>query len=196
MEKKYRDAGMDLLLAQEGERILEIGFGTGHCLLGIARAVGPSGRVYGLDLSQGMAGIATKRLQKASLLDRVDVQVGDAAFLPQPPASLDAVFMSFTLELFDTPEIPVVLEQCWKVLRKGGRIVVVAMGQPTKPGAAVRIYEWLHAHMPAAVDCRPIPAGRMVEEAGFLLSEKRSMWMWGLLVEIIRADKVHPVENR
>lgn len=180
---------MELLHAREGERILEIGFGTGHCLLSLARDVGLSGRVYGVDLSQGMADIATTRLQKAGVMERVDLQVGDATSLPVPPASLDAVFMSFTLELFDTPEIPVVLNQCWKALRNGGRIVVVAMGQPEKPGAAVRIYEWFHARMPAAVDCRPIPAGRMVEEAGFLTSQKRSMSMWGLLVEIILAYK-------
>jgi demethylmenaquinone methyltransferase/2-methoxy-6-polyprenyl-1,4-benzoquinol methylase len=180
---------MELLNAQEGERILEIGFGTGHCLLSLARAVGPAGRVYGLDLSNGMAEIARKRLQKAGVLERVDVKVGDAVSLPVQPSSLDAVFMSFTLELFDTPEIPIVLEQCWKALRKEGRMVVVAMGQPEKPGAAVRIYEWFHARMPAAVDCRPIPAGRMVEEAGFYISKKRSMSMWGLLVELILAYK-------
>lgn len=186
-EKKYRDVGLALLNARQGERILEIGFGTGHCLVALAQAVGPSGRVYGLDLSEGMAEIARRRLQGAGLLDRVDVEVGDAAAIDLPAASLDAVFMSFTLELFDTPEIPLVLAQCKRILKPGGRLGVVAMGQPGKPGIATRIYEWFHARMPTAVDCRPIPAGRMIAGAGFHITQMRTMSMWGLLVEIIIA---------
>ncbi|NIV01327.1 MAG: 2-heptaprenyl-1,4-naphthoquinone methyltransferase, partial [Phycisphaerae bacterium] len=44
-EKKYRDIGLQKLDAQPGERILEIGFGTGHCILALARAVGETGEV-------------------------------------------------------------------------------------------------------------------------------------------------------
>src|SRR5512145_2968775 len=72
-EKKYRDWGLEKLAAQSGERILEIGFGTGHCLVALAKAVGSTGRVIGLDISDGMLAITRDRLQKEGLNDRVDL---------------------------------------------------------------------------------------------------------------------------
>ena len=46
-EKKYRDIGLEVLAARSGERVLEIGYGTGHCILSLAEAVGPTGQVCG-----------------------------------------------------------------------------------------------------------------------------------------------------
>jgi ubiquinone/menaquinone biosynthesis C-methylase UbiE len=188
-ERKYRNLGLEMLKAQPGECILEIGFGTGHCLLALARAVGPQGKVCGIDLSTGMCEIATRRLRSAGVAAQVDLQVGDAAQLPFEPGSFEAVFMSFTLELFDTPEIPLVLAQCRRVLRSGGRIGLVTMVKPERPGVAVRIYEWCHAQWPTMVDCRPIHAGEALQEAGFNLENTKQLWMWGLPVEVIRAGK-------
>jgi len=188
-ERKYRDLGLQLLQAQEGENILEIGFGTGHCLLTLAKAVGPQGKVCGIDISAGMREIAWRRLQSAGVADWVDLQVGDAAQLPFEPGSFHAIFMSFTLELFDTPEIPLVLEQCRLVLRSGGRLGLVAMVKPEHPGFAVRLYEWCHARWPAMVDCRPIHARAALQEAGFRIENTMRLMMWGLLVDVIRAEK-------
>ena len=53
-EKKYRDTGLQKLCAEEGEIVLEIGFGTGHCILALAQSVGNSGKVYGIDISEEM----------------------------------------------------------------------------------------------------------------------------------------------
>jgi demethylmenaquinone methyltransferase/2-methoxy-6-polyprenyl-1,4-benzoquinol methylase len=184
-EKKYRDLGLHMLHAAPGEQVLEIGFGTGHCLVALATAVGQSGNVYGLDLSAGMLAIAQERVDKTGLGDRVTLQTGDAIALPFAPHSLDAVFMSFTLELFDTPEIPQVLAQCRTVLKPGGRIVIVTLVK--KPGTAVRIYEWFHEKMPAAVDCRPIYAQTALTTAGFTVCQASALSMWGLPVEIILA---------
>lgn len=184
-EKKYRDLGLQMLGAAEGERVLEIGFGTGHCILALATAVGQTGKVYGLDISAGMLAIAQDRVNKAGLADRVTLQTGDAVALPFDAQSLDCVFMSFTLELFDTPEIPQVLAQCHTVLKPGGRIAVVSMVK--KPGTVVSIYEWFHHKMPTAVDCRPIYAQTALQTAGFTISQVSSLSMWGLPVEIILA---------
>jgi demethylmenaquinone methyltransferase/2-methoxy-6-polyprenyl-1,4-benzoquinol methylase len=186
-EKKYRDIGLQKLAARPGEHILEIGFGTGHCILTLAQSVGESGQVSGIDLSEGMLTITQDRLRQAGLLDRVDLCVGDAAELPFADGEFDGVFMSFTLELFDSPEIPVVLDQCYQALRPGGRLVVVSLVK--QPGTAVKIYEWFHEKMPVAVDCRPIYAQADLTAAGFSIQDVSAMSMWGLPVEIILAQK-------
>lgn len=188
-EDPYRRAAIDRLRAAEGERILEIGFGTGHCLVDLARSVGASGRVAGIDLSGGMARIARCRVRKAGLADRVEIRTGDAAALPFAAESFDAVFMSFTLELFDTPEIPVVLRECRKVLRPGGRLAAAAMSREGKAGPMLRMYEWGHRLLPALVDCRPIYLRRALEEAGFEIREAATMPMWGLRTEVVLAAR-------
>jgi demethylmenaquinone methyltransferase/2-methoxy-6-polyprenyl-1,4-benzoquinol methylase len=190
-EKKYRDWGLENLSAQPGETILEIGFGTGHCLVALAKAVGSSGRVLGLDISDGMLSIAKKRLQQEGLNDRVDLHLGDAARLDFIQAgTLDGVFMSFTLELFDNPEIPRVLQECYRALKRGGRIAVVSMTKTDPPGMAVRMYEWFHEHMPDYADCRPIFARKALEQNGFQIQDVRISSMWGLPVEIVLGKKL------
>lgn len=186
-EKKYRDIGLEKLNAQPGERILEIGYGTGHCVQALATAVTASGKVCGIDISDRMHDITQQRLETADLADRVDLRVGDALALPFPPESFAGVFMSFTLELFDTPEIPHVLQQCHTVLRPGGRLAVVSLTK--KPAKAVSLYEWFHEKMPTAVDCRPIYAQADITAAGFTLQTVTALSMWGLPVEIISASK-------
>jgi demethylmenaquinone methyltransferase/2-methoxy-6-polyprenyl-1,4-benzoquinol methylase len=190
-EKKYRDWGLENLSAQPGETILEIGFGTGHCLAALAKAVGSSGRVLGLDISDGMLSIAKKRLQQEGLNDRVDLHLGDAARLDFIQAgTLDGVFMSFTLELFDNPEIPRVLQECHRALKRRGRIAVVSMTKTDPPGMAVRMYEWFHEHMPDYADCRPIFARQALEQSGFQIQDVRISSMWGLPVEIVLGEKL------
>ncbi len=190
-EKKYRDWGLEKLSAQPGETILEIGFGTGHCLVALAKAVGSSGRVLGLDISDGMLSIAKKRLQQEGLNDRVDLRLGDAAKLDFiQGGSLDGVFMSFTLELFDNPEIPRVLQECHRAMKRGGRIAVVSMTKTEPPGMAVRMYEWFHEHMPDYADCRPIFAQQALEQSGFQIQDVSMSSMWGLPVEIVLGRKL------
>ncbi len=189
-EKKYRDWGLEKLSAQLGERILEIGFGTGHCLVALAKAVGPSGRVIGLDISDGMLAIAHDRLQGEELDERANLHLGDAAKLDFIEAgSLDGIFMSFTLELFDNPEIPRVLQECYRILKPGGRLAVVSMTKTDPPGVAVRMYEWFHEHMPDYADCRPIFARQALEQSGFTIQTVSVSSMWGLPVEIVLGKK-------
>jgi ubiquinone/menaquinone biosynthesis C-methylase UbiE len=189
-EKKYRDWGLEKLSAQPGETILEIGFGTGHCLVALAKAVGSTGRVIGLDISDGMLAIAGERLQAESLHERVDLHLGDAANLNFIEAnSLDGVFMSFTLELFDNPEIPRVLQECYRILKPGGRLAVVSMTKTNPPTVPVRVYEWFHEHLPDYADCRPIFARQALEKNGFNVQDVRVSSMWGLPVEIVLGKK-------
>ena len=64
-EKKYKEIGLSKLDVNQGETVLEVGFGTGQCLKALAHSVGEAGKVYGIDLSQGMYDVAEARLSKA-----------------------------------------------------------------------------------------------------------------------------------
>jgi ubiquinone/menaquinone biosynthesis C-methylase UbiE len=187
-EKPMREAGLKKLAAQPDERILEVGFGTGHCLVEIAKAVGPSGKALGIDISDQMVALAHDLLQREGLAERTELQCGDAEQLPYESNSLDGIFFSFTLELFDTPEIPKVLAECKRVLRPGGRIVVVAVSKEGKQGVVVSIFEWAHKHFPNLMDCRPIYVRRALEAAGFTIKDADAKSMW-VPVEIVLALK-------
>ncbi len=188
-ETRARELGLEKLAVGAGETALEIGFGPGHSLVTLAQAVGPSGHVNAIDLSPKMSELARRRVQEAGLADRVEFKSGDAAQLPFASASCDAVFMSFVLELFDTPEIPQVLGECRRVLRAGGRICVVSLSMEGKPSRWRDFYIWGHDRWPSLVDCRPIFVGRALQAAGFQLADKAAASIWGLPVEIVLAIK-------
>jgi ubiquinone/menaquinone biosynthesis C-methylase UbiE len=186
-EKKFADIGLQKLDAKAGEKILEIGFGTGSSLVSLAQCVGTTGKVYGVELSTGMFRIAQNKLKKNEISNRVELQCADAMHLPYPDQFFDAVFMSFVLELFDTPELPLVLQECKRTLRSDGRIDVVVLSKQDR--LSVRLYEWFHVRFPAYVDCRPIFVSKTIEQAGFQIMDKTEMSMWGLPVEIVIARK-------
>ena len=186
-ERKCKGAGLQKLSAKEGEIVLEIGFGTGHSILALAQSVSNSGKVYGIDISEGMCNITQSRVREARLSERVELKCDDAAKLPFEANSFDAIFMSFTLELFDTPEISIVLHECQRVLRSGGRICVVAMSKKGKANVIMTLYEWAHRKLPKYVDCRPIFVQKTLEDAGFQILDVTEMSMVTLPVEIVVA---------
>lgn len=186
-EEHFTEIGLRMLNVQAGEKVLEIGFGTGLGLVSLARATGKSGKVYGIDISAGMLRVARARLARAGLEERPELHLGDALHLPFATGFFDALFISFTLELFDTPEIPLVLNECKQVLRAGGRLGIVALAKRDSP--IVRLYEWLHFRFPAFLDCRPIRAWELARSVGFELAEATQKAMWGLPIEIVIARK-------
>lgn len=183
-EAPVRKTGLEMLQAQPGQKILEIGFGTGHSLMELARSVGPSGKVLGIDLSEKMVEISRQRADDEGLGKRIELSCGDALHLPYESGSLDGIFMSFTLELFDTPEIPLVLAECKRVLKPGGRIVVIAMSRVLPEGLVMEIFEWTHRHFPNYLDCRPILVRQALEDSDFRICDSRIMKMW-ISVEVV-----------
>jgi demethylmenaquinone methyltransferase/2-methoxy-6-polyprenyl-1,4-benzoquinol methylase len=186
-ERRYAFRALELLTVKEGENILEIGFGTGHCLEKIALSVGKTGKAYGIDISPRMMEVTRRRLQKSQLLDRVELYCGDAANLPYDDNIIYGVFMAFTLELFDTPEIPVVLEEVKRILKPGGRIAVTAMSKKSGESIMVRFYEWIHDRWPEYADCRPIFLENAVIDAGYTVTSGETAKLFGLPIEMVIA---------
>lgn len=188
-EKSFRNSGIELIGAREGENILEVGFGTGHCIVALAKTVGGSGMVYGIDISDGMLRIANSKMRKAGLTEKVHLERGDAMQLPFKDEFFDTIFMSFTLELFHSTEIPAVLSQCRRVLKKDGRICVVSLSKKEESGFMIKLYLWAHRKFPSLIDCRPIYVQDDLEEAGFLTLKSTQLKKLGLPVEIVLARK-------
>ncbi|MCX5970872.1 MAG: class I SAM-dependent methyltransferase [Coprothermobacterota bacterium] len=189
-ESRHRDAGVRKLAPNEGDVILEVGFGTGHSILALADLVGGSGKVYGIDLSEGMLDITGARVMRAGVTEKVVLTCGDAMQLPFETDFFDGIFISFTLELFDTPEIPLVLLECLRTLKRGGHISVVAISKKGKPNAMIRLYEWLHEKLPQFADCRPIYVQESLKEAGFHILDATDFSLGGLRGELVLAKKL------
>lgn len=184
-EKKYRNMALERLNIKRGEIVLEIGFGTGHCLKQMAQSVGENGKAYGIDISSGMLEVSKQKLEEAGLLDRVELQCEDALKMPYKHNEFDAVFMSFALELFDTPEIAKVLAEIKRVLKPNGRLGVVSMSKEDEDSILSRLYEWTHKRFPQYVDCRPIYVKQSMKDAGFGIAYGEKVKLFGLPGEIV-----------
>ena len=177
--------GLNQLDVKEGETVLEIGFGTGHCLEEIAKRIGENGKAYGIDISSRMLDITRKRMEKKRLADTVELYCGDAMSMPYEDNMFDVVFMSFTLELFDTPEIPAVLKEIKRVLKPKGRLGVVSMSKEGWESWLLKAYEWIHKNFPVIADCRPIYVEKSIRDAGYSIKSREKIKLFGLPGEIV-----------
>ena len=112
-----RRAFLRLLEPRVGERVLEVGCGTGHWTKWLREGLGM--RVVGLDLSEGMLAVAKGRLPEVPLVR------GDATSLPFKDGSFDVVVAVTVLEF--VPEPKKVLDEMWRCVRPGGRMAVGAL---------------------------------------------------------------------
>jgi ubiquinone/menaquinone biosynthesis C-methylase UbiE len=105
-----------------GENVLDIGTGTGVVAFKASPRVVPNGSVVGIDLSEGMLALATRKAQQRGCGDRLEFRRMDAEALQFDDASFDVVLSLFALLHFPAPSSA--LAQMFKVLRPGGRVVV------------------------------------------------------------------------
>jgi len=175
-EKKLRQRLLNLLRIQRGEVVLEIGFGTGFSLLEIAHSVGSTGKVFGLDLTPQMICITERRINKAGLQNRAELYEGDAREMPFEDSMFDVVYMASTLELFDTPDIPVVLGETRRVLKEHGRLGIASLSKEGRENFwVVKIYEWIHRTIPRYATCRPIYLDQAINNARFDIVQSREL---------------------
>lgn len=185
--RRYSEKALRRLSIKEGETVLEIGFGTGYCLKVMAELVGEKGSACGVDISPGMIGKTRRRLEKAGLAKRVELCCGDATCLPFAGGAFDAVFISFALEVLDTPQIAEVLAEIKRVLKPGGRLGAACMSKENGKSPFVKVYEWMHKRCPKYIASRPIYAERAFRDAGYRIAEKQRLKIFGLPAEIIIA---------
>ena len=110
-----------LIELHEGETVLDLGSGGGIDVLLSARRVGPTGKVYGLDMTDEMLALAQENLAKAGARN-VEFLKGDIQSIPLPPRSVDVVISNCVINL--APDKDEVLTEAFRVLRPGGRFAV------------------------------------------------------------------------
>ena len=184
-EKGLRKRALAHLVLQKGETALEIGFGTGCALEQMAEVVGQTGRIYGIDITPRMVELARKRLRRKGLSGRAELTEGDARDMPYPDNQFDAVLMASVLELFDTPEIPVVLKEVKRVLKPEGRLVVASIPKEGfEDSKVLTLYEWLHQKFPKHASCRPIYLEDSLKYTGYRITK----------AEVLLLAKIFPMK--
>lgn len=109
-----------------GSSVLDCATGTGDLALAFKRAVGPTGRVVGTDFNADMLSYAPGKAQRKGL--DVEFAVADAMHLPYADATFDAASISFGIRNVDEPRVA--LADMARVVKPGGKVVVLEFGQP------------------------------------------------------------------
>ena len=121
-EVSSRNAYLDLLQIQAGERVLDIGCGSGVVARDIARRVSPSGTVIGIDSSPELLKIARGYADEAGLGSVMEFRQADCRKLPFANASFDVVIAATVLA--HVPEAEKALPEMVRAARAGGRVAV------------------------------------------------------------------------
>jgi demethylmenaquinone methyltransferase/2-methoxy-6-polyprenyl-1,4-benzoquinol methylase len=127
LHRLWKRQAMKLLALRPGERVLDVATGTGDLALVEAAAVGPEGQVVGVDSCAAMLDVARERQPGA-----VDFQEGDAMNLHFPDAAFDVVTIGFGLR--NVADRGQALREFRRVLRPGGRLMVLDFSTPTSKG--------------------------------------------------------------
>jgi len=130
VHRLWKDAMMDWLAPRPGQRLLDVAGGTGDIAFRFLRRA-PGAMATVLDMTEGMLIEGRKRAEAESMADRLDWVVGDAMALPFAANSFDVYTISFGIR--NVTRIPDALAEAYRVLRPGGRLVVLEFSQMPNP---------------------------------------------------------------
>ncbi|RMD92121.1 MAG: bifunctional demethylmenaquinone methyltransferase/2-methoxy-6-polyprenyl-1,4-benzoquinol methylase UbiE [Alphaproteobacteria bacterium] len=136
IHRLWKDAMMDWLAPRPGQRLLDVAGGTGDIAFRFLRRA-PGASAVVLDMTESMLAEGRKRADAEKLAERLDWVVGDAMALPFPDASFDVYTISFGIRNVTRPEVA--LAEAFRVLRRGGRLMVLEFSQLPNPGL-----QWLY----------------------------------------------------
>jgi demethylmenaquinone methyltransferase / 2-methoxy-6-polyprenyl-1,4-benzoquinol methylase len=199
LHHRWRTRAVDLARVAPGSRVLDVATGTGDLALELARRVSPGGEVVGSDFSEGMLARArTKARMRVngtasapSIEAALRFEWGDALELPYENDSFDAATVGFGARNF--ADLSRGLGEMARVVRPGGRVVVLEITSPTRPPLSVFFGLWFdrvvplmgrlagdsdaYSYLPSSVRRFPAPAilaGEMervgIGEIGYLLT--------------------------
>ena len=152
--RRWRAALVRDVAAAGPRDALDVATGTGALLLGLLARGGPSGRLAGVDRSPAMLDFARRKLAARGWEARVELSVADAAALPFPDGSFDAVTLAFGIRNFPDPHGA--LREMARVLRPGGRAWILETSRPRRRAWGA-LAAWHRRH---ALPCIGAPRGR------------------------------------
>ncbi|HLS60896.1 MAG TPA: demethylmenaquinone methyltransferase [Virgibacillus sp.] len=129
--KTWRKDAMKRMEVEDGSKALDICCGTGDWSIALSEAVGESGEVVGLDFSKNMLSVAAEKKEELQLNNTQFIH-GNAMELPFGDNSFDYVTIGFGLR--NVPDYVTVLNEMYRVVKPGGKVVCLETSQPTMIG--------------------------------------------------------------
>jgi demethylmenaquinone methyltransferase/2-methoxy-6-polyprenyl-1,4-benzoquinol methylase len=139
----YRRRAVDLRRLANGDRVVELGCGTGRDCSLLERAVGPGGAIIAVDVSEAMLARARKRVARHGW-SNVELVLGDAVSY-EYPAPVDGVLSTSTYTLVVLPENDRVIERACGALKDGKRLAVLDQKLPSGPASRL-VPLWIFFH--------------------------------------------------
>lgn len=156
--------GLELAQIKPDDKVLDVAVGLGFNFLEILKKVDRENTVYGIDLSPKMLDKTEKLISKKGF-SNFDLKEADARHLPFPDGTFDVLFNSYMIDLTPIADFPVVLKEFHRVLKKGGRLVLVNF---SKKDISPVFSEKLYRLTPSLWHgCRPVLMESFVKQAGF-----------------------------
>lgn len=132
IHRLWKRYALELAGARRGQRILDLAGGTGDLAARLARVVGRRGEVVLGDINGAMLERGRERLVDQGIVGNVEFVQTDAEALPFPDRSFDCVTIAFGLR--NVTDKDAALSSMYRVLKPGGRVIILEFSRPTVPG--------------------------------------------------------------